>query len=181
MACGRRNYFPLFVTGLRGDSSSLVMKTNTENFSAPRLNFRTVPSATLQAMFGLQKAVNESGLEPALLELVKMRASQINGCAFCLDMHYRDARKAGESEQRLYLLSAWRESPGYTARERAALHWTEVLTTVAGKGVSDEDFAEARGQFSEAELAYLTLAIVAINGWNRINVGFRTPPGFVTT
>jgi len=157
------------------------MKTNTENFSEPRLDFRKVPPTAMQAMLGLEKAVHESGLEPALLELVKMRASQMNGCAFCLDMHSRDARKAGESEQRLYLLNAWRESPGYTARERAALHWTEVLTRLAGHGVSDEDFAEARGQFSESELAFLSLAIVAINGWNRINVGFRTPPGFVPT
>src|SRR5690348_16729695 len=98
------------------------MKTNTENLSEPRLNHHNVPPAAYQAMLGLQKVVNECGLEPALLELVKMRSSQINGCAFCLDMHYRDARKAGETEQRLYLLNAWRESPCYTARERAALH-----------------------------------------------------------
>lgn len=154
------------------------MKTNTENLSEPRLSLRTVPPAVFQAMMGLQKVVNECGLEHSLMELVKMRASQINGCAFCLDMHYHDARKAGETEQRLYLLNAWRESPGYTDRERAALHWTEVLTKLSANGVSDEDFAEVRSQFSETELVHLTLAIVTINGWNRFNVGFRTPPGF---
>lgn len=154
------------------------MKTNTENLSEPRLNHRNASPAAMQAMLGLQKAVNESGLEHSLLELVKLRASLINGCAFCIDMHVRDARKAGETEQRLHLLSAWHEAPVYTARERAALRWTDALTKVACNGVSEEDFAEARSQFSEAEMVNLTLAIVAINGWNRFCVGFRVPPGF---
>ncbi|HEU5395727.1 MAG TPA: carboxymuconolactone decarboxylase family protein [Verrucomicrobiae bacterium] len=155
-----------------------MMKTNTENLSEPRLNYRKASPPALQAMWNLQKAVNDCGLEHSLLELVKLRASLINGCAFCIDMHFRDARKAGETEQRLNLLSAWHEAPVYTARERAALRWTDALTKLAGNGVSEEDFAEARAQFSEAELVNLTLAIVAINGWNRFSVGFRVPPGF---
>lgn len=144
----------------------------------PRLNYRKADPAVLQAMLALQGVVNRSPLQPALLELVKMRASQINGCAFCLDMHSREARKAGETEQRLYLLDAWREVDLYTSRERAALHWTEALTRLAGGHVSDDDFAIARAEFSEAELAHLTLAIVTINGWNRFCVGFKVPPGF---
>jgi AhpD family alkylhydroperoxidase len=121
--------------------------------------------------------VDASGLEHALLELVKMRASQINGCAFCLDMHSKDARAAGETEQRLYLLDAWREAPFYSARERAALAWTEALTLVSETHAPDDVYAEARAQFSEKELAALTMAIVAINGWNRIAIGFRSEPG----
>lgn len=109
---------------------------------------------------------------------MKLRVSQINGCAFCINMHFADARKAGETEQRLHLLNAWEETSLYTARERAALHWAETLTRLAGGHVTDEDFAMASSEFSEVELAQLTLAIVAINGWNRFGVGFRVPPGF---
>jgi AhpD family alkylhydroperoxidase len=117
------------------------------------------------------------GLEAALLELIKMRASQINGCAYCLDMHSKDARAAGETEQRLYLLSAWRESPFYTSRERAALAWTEAVTLVSHTHVPDDVYQLAREQFSEVELVNLTMAIIAINGWNRLEIGFRGVPG----
>ena len=143
-----------------------------------RLDWAKAAPQVVQAMFGLQKAVEESGLEPALLELVKMRASQLNGCAYCLDMHSKDARAAGESEQRLYLLGAWHDAgPLYSARERAALAWTESLTLVSEAHCPDPVYEQAHAQFSDAEMARLTLAIIAINGWNRLNIGFRTPAG----
>lgn len=142
-----------------------------------RIDTRRVAPGALQAMLGLEKYVHESGLEPSLLELVKMRASQINGCAFCLDMHSKDARAAGETEQRLYLLDAWREAPFYTGRERAALAWTEALTRVADTHVPDQDFEQARHEFSEEELVNLSMAIIAINGWNRLAIGFRSEVG----
>ena len=142
-----------------------------------RLDWLKAAPPVAQALFGLQKAVNESGLEPALLELVKMRASQLNGCAYCIDMHTKDARAAGETEQRLYLLDAWREAPFYTDRERAALAWTEVVTLISQSHASDEDYAAARTQFSEQELVDLTMAIIAINGWNRLAISFRAEPG----
>ena len=128
-------------------------------------------------MLGLEQYARNSGLEHALLELVKTRASQINGCGFCLDMHTKDARAAGETEQRLYTLSAWAETPFFTERERAALAWTEAVTRVAESQVPDAVYAQARRHFSEKELVDLTLAIVAINGWNRLSVAFRTVPG----
>jgi AhpD family alkylhydroperoxidase len=128
-------------------------------------------------MSSLEAYVRESGLEKSLLELVKIRASQINSCAYCLDMHTKDARAAGESEQRLYALTAWRETPFYTDRERAALLWTETLTRLSQNDVPDEVFEEVRGQFSEEELVNLSMAVVAINGWNRLAVGFRSVPG----
>lgn len=132
-------------------------------------------------MRALQDTVNKSGLEHSLLELIKLRVSLINGCAFCIDMHFRDAKKAGEREERLYLLNAWEEVPQlYTPRERAGLAWAEALTRLPNGPVSDEVFEEAREQFSEEELSNLTLAIVAINGWNRFSVGFRKPPAFMT-
>jgi AhpD family alkylhydroperoxidase len=143
----------------------------------PRIKDLQNTSAPLQAMMGLQAAVNQSGLEHDLLELVKLRASQINRCARCIDMHVREAEAHGESAGRLYLLTAWEEVSVYTARERAALLWTEALTRLADAPVSDEVFDEASKEFSEAELLKLTLAIVAINGWNRFNVGFRVQPG----
>jgi AhpD family alkylhydroperoxidase len=125
----------------------------------------------------LQKYVNDSGLEASLLELVKMRASQINGCAYCLDMHSKDARAAGETEQRLYLLDAWREAGAlYTERERAALAWTEALTEIASAGVSAELRESARREFTDRELVDLTIGVIAINGWNRLSVGFAVPP-----
>jgi AhpD family alkylhydroperoxidase len=129
-----------------------------------------------RALLGLS-VHTDTGLEPALLELVKLRASQINGCAFCLDMHTKDARAMGETEQRLYLLPAWRETGLYTERERAALAWTEALTEIAEERVPDEVYAEVRPHFTDDELAFLTLAVVAINSFNRFNVAFRMPAG----
>lgn len=146
--------------------------------SQPRLNYALAAPAVLQAMLALQEAADRGGLEPGLLRLVELRTSQINGCAFCLDMHFREAKQHGETDERLYLLDAWREVDAYTARERAALGWTEALARLAGGSVSEEVYATARAEFSENELAQLTLSIVAINGWNRFNVGFRTPPRF---
>ena len=142
----------------------------------PRIDFNRVSPRAFQAMFGLQRYVNESGLDPALLRLMEMRASQINGCAYCLDMHSKDVRAAGESEQRLYVLDAWRETDFYSARERAALEWTEALTLVSRDHVPDHVFAAVREHFNEEELVNLSLAVVAINGWNRLNVAFETLP-----
>ena len=130
-----------------------------------------------KAMYDLQGYVNGCGLEPGLLHLVKMRASQLNGCAYCLDMHGQDARAAGETEQRLYLLDAWREAPFYTDRERAALAWAEALTRLSESGASDEIYDEAVRQLGERTLVELSLAVVAINGWNRLSAGFRRPAG----
>ena len=132
---------------------------------------------TLKAMYALEHYLQSSAIEEQLLHLVKMRVSQINGCAYCLDMHSKDLRFGGETEQRLYLLDAWREAPYYTPRERAALEWAEAVTLVSKTHVPDEVYEIARKEFSEEELVDLTLAIVAINGWNRFSVAFRTPAG----
>jgi len=142
-----------------------------------RINYKEVAPDGYKAMAGLEQYARRSGLEPSLLELVKTRASQINGCAFCLDMHTQDARAAGETEQRLFSLSAWHETPFFSDRERAALAWTEAITRVADTHVPDEVYELARKHFSEMELVNLTLAIVAINGWNRLAIAFRTVPG----
>ena len=142
-----------------------------------RMNYTQASPDGFKAIYGLQQYVENCGLEHPLLELVKMRASQINGCAYCLDMHSKDARAAGETEQRLYVLNAWREAPFYSDRERAALAWTEALTKISKGPVSDELYAEARKQFSEKELTDLSLAIIAINGWNRLAIPFRSEPG----
>ena len=142
-----------------------------------RLDYKLASPGAFKALLNTERQVHESGLEAPLLDLVKTRASQINGCAWCLDMHSKDARARGETEQRLYLLSAWREAPFYSERERAALAWTEAVTQIATQGVSDELYAEARRHFDEKALVDLTLAIVAINGWNRMNVAFRTEVG----
>jgi AhpD family alkylhydroperoxidase len=139
----------------------------------PRLNSFQVAPGVMQAMKALETAAEKSGLETSLVELVKIRASQINGCAFCLHMHTRDARAKGETEQRIYLLNAWRESPLFSDRERAALAWTEAVTLVSETHVPDDVFAQAKAQFSDEELAQLTLLIVAINGWNRFAIAFR--------
>ena len=128
-------------------------------------------------MNGLEAYLEECGLEPSLLDLVRTRASQINGCAYCIDMHTKDARARGESEQRLYALNAWRETPFYTDRERAALAWTEALTLIFEGHVPDEVYEQARQHFTEQELVNLTLAVVSINGWNRIAISFRSVPG----
>jgi AhpD family alkylhydroperoxidase len=143
----------------------------------PRIDFRQVSPRAVHAMLGLQNYVNASGLEHSLLELVKMRASQINHCAYCLDMHSKDMRAAGETEQRIYLLNAWREAPFYSERERAALEWTEVLTLVHETCAPDSAYEVVRKHFSEEEIVNLSLAIVAINGWNRLCVGLRAVPG----
>jgi len=134
--------------------------------------------AAYHAMFALEASLRKSSkLELSLIELVRMRASQINGCAYCIDMHSKDARAEGESEQRLYALNAWRETPFFTERERAALAWTEAVTLVADSHVPDAVYEEARQQFSEEDLVNLTLAAVAINGWNRLAISFRAVPG----
>jgi AhpD family alkylhydroperoxidase len=143
-----------------------------------RLDGQKVAPGAYRAMAALESYVrNSSRLEPSLLELVRMRASQINGCAYCIDMHSKDARAMGETEQRLYALSAWRETPFFTDRERAALVWTEAVTLIGSSHASDEIYEEVRQRFTEEELVNLTLAIVAINGWNRLAIGFRTVPG----
>ncbi len=139
----------------------------------PRLNPFAAAAAPMRAWLEFSQGVHATGLEDSLMELVKIRASQINGCAFCLHMHTAEARKKGETEERIYLLDAWRESPLYSARERAALAWTEALTLVAQDHAPDAVFQELQAQFSEEEQVKLTLLIVAINGWNRVQVGFR--------
>lgn len=143
----------------------------------PRVSNLESGAGVVKAMLGLSGYLAQCGLEQSLLSLLEFRVSQINGCAFCLDMHSKDLRAAGETEQRLYLLDAWRESPFYSDRERAALAWAEAVTLVTEGHVPDEVFEQARTQFSEEELANLTLAVVAINGWNRLNIAFRTTPG----
>ena len=142
-----------------------------------RLNYAEAAPNALKAMLELEKYVHDSGLERLLYELVKTRASQINRCAYCIDMHTKDARKAGETEQRLYALNAWRETPFFTERERAALAWTEALTLISENDVSDDLYETVCKYFSEEESVALTMAIIAINGWNRLSIGFRTVPG----
>jgi AhpD family alkylhydroperoxidase len=142
-----------------------------------RLDFRKASPQGDKAMMGLHMFVRNCGLDHGLLELVKLRASQLNGCAHCIDMHTKELRADGESEQKLYLLNAWRESPFYSERERAALGWTEAVTLLPNHQVPDDVYDEARKQFSEEELVNLTLALVAINGANRLNIAFRTVPG----
>jgi AhpD family alkylhydroperoxidase len=142
-----------------------------------RLDYASASPKALEAMLGLESHVRQSGLDRKLLHLIKTRASQLNGCAFCLDMHTKDARAIGETEQRLYGLSAWREAPYYTDTERAALAWTEAVTLVSESHVPDEVYREVHKHFSEQQLVDLTLAIVAINSWNRLAVAFRTEAG----
>lgn len=142
-----------------------------------RLNYKDVSPDAIKAMRVVEKYVRESGLERSLYELVKIRASQINGCAYCIDMHTKDARIAGETEQRIYALSAWRETPFYSERERAALAWTEALTLISENDVPDDLYETVSKQFSEKEMVDLTMAIIAINGWNRLAISFRTVPG----
>ncbi len=142
-----------------------------------RLDFIKAAPGIYLAMAALEEYLQSSSLEESLLHLIRLRASQINGCAFCLDMHWKDLRALGESEQRLYSLDAWRECPWYTARERAALAWTEAVTLVASTHVPDSVYDEVRPHFSERELADLTLAVAAINAWNRLSIATRTVPG----
>ncbi len=142
-----------------------------------RIEYYKESPEALAAMARLEEYVKRSGLEPSLLELVKLRASQINGCAYCIDMHTKDARARGESEQRLYTLQVWREVPFFSDREKAALAWTEAVTEIAKEGVPDSVYEWARQNFSEKELVDLTLAVIAINGWNRLAISFRAPAG----
>ena len=143
----------------------------------PRINISSTNPGAYKAMLGLETFLGQCGLDKKLLDLLRLRVSQINGCAYCLDMHWKELRAAGETEQRLYGLDAWRESPYYTERERAALAWAEAVTLVTETHVPDSVFQEAQGHFSDEELANLTLAVVAINGWNRLNIALRTVPG----
>jgi AhpD family alkylhydroperoxidase len=139
----------------------------------PRMNFYQAAPETIKALLAVETQITASGLEQSLIELVKTRASQINGCAYCINMHTEDARKHGETEQRLYLLNACRESPLYSERERAALAWTEALTLVSETHAPDADYEAVRAQFTDSELVNLTTLIGAINAWNRIAIGFR--------
>jgi len=139
-----------------------------------RIDFVKAAPQAAAAMFGLERYLHGCGLEPSLLNLVKLRASQINGCAYCLDMHSKEARATGETEQRIYVLDAWREAPFYSARERAALAWTEALTLVSRDQVPDDVYDTARKQFSERDLVDLSLAVVVVNGWNRLVIGLRS-------
>jgi len=139
----------------------------------PHMNFYQAAPDTMKALGALEAQVQASGLEQSLIELVKTRASQINGCAFCINMHTQDARKHGETEQRLYLLNAWRESPLYTDRERAALAWTEAVTLISETHAPDDVYEAVRAQFSQAETVNLTMLIATINTWNRISISFR--------
>ena len=143
----------------------------------PRINYMKVAADGFRAMRGLEDYLHKCGLEERLLHLVKLRASQINGCAYCLDMHWKDLRAAGEREQRLYSLDAWRECPYYTDRERAALEWTEAVTRIADGHTPDGVYALVRPHFTDKELSDLTLAVAAINAWNRLSIAGRLTPG----
>jgi AhpD family alkylhydroperoxidase len=149
-----------------------------DNEMQSRIDIQKVVPGAFQAMLGLEAYVRRAWhAEPLLLGLVKMRASQINGCAYCIDMHSKDARAHGETEQRLYALNAWKETPFFSDRERAALLWTEAITLISKEHAPDAVYDEVRRCFTEEELMNLTLAIVAINGWNRLCIGFRAVPG----
>jgi AhpD family alkylhydroperoxidase len=142
-----------------------------------RLDYFQAAPGVSKAMLHLHEYLEHCGLERTLVDLVYLRASQINGCAFCVDMHWKDLRETGESEQRLYLLDTWRESPGYSDRERAALEWTEAVTRITEGHVADDVYQLVRERFTETELANLTLAVATINSWNRLNIAFRRAPG----
>lgn len=142
-----------------------------------RIAFESLNKDAFQRLYAFSSVLKNSSIEPSLHHLVNIRASQVNGCAFCVDMHIKEAKIDGERELRLYHVGIWRESTLFSERERAALEWTELLTKLPEHGVSDEAFAKARGQFSEVELNDLTYCIIAINGWNRISIGFKNVPG----
>lgn len=144
---------------------------------ASRINYQRSAPGAVHALLNVENYVRQSGLEKPLLELVRLRASQINGCAYCVDMHTKDARAAGESEQRLYAVSVWRDTPFFTERERAALAWTEAVTQLSESHVPDDVYQLARQQFDEKELVNLTMAVIAINSWNRLSVSFRAEAG----
>lgn len=149
----------------------------TDTITEPRANYARVAPDALRAQRGLENYIHQCGLEPSLIELVKLRASYINGCAYCVDMHTKDARYEGETEQRLYAVPVWRETPFFTPRERAALAWAEAVTEISKGGVSDELYALAREHFTEKELVDLTMVVVTINGWNRLAITFHAPVG----
>jgi AhpD family alkylhydroperoxidase len=142
-----------------------------------RLDYSKAAPDGIEILRQMERYLKKAGLEPDLVELVKLRASQINGCAYCIDMHTKDARSHGESEQRLYGITAWRETPFYTERERAALAWTESVTRISEDQVPEEIYQKMKEHFTERELVDLTLAVIAINSWNRLAISFRTPPG----
>lgn len=148
-----------------------------EKINEQRIKYSQVAPEGVEVLRRLEAYLKNTGLEPELVELVKLRASQINGCAYCIDMHTKDARTHGESEQRLFGVSAWRESPFYSERERAALAWAESITKTSEDHVPDEIYDRVKEHFTEKELVDLTLAVIAINSWNRLAVSFRTPPG----
>jgi AhpD family alkylhydroperoxidase len=143
----------------------------------PRIDFLKVDRGAFKALLGIENYLRECGIESKLLDLMRLRASQINGCAYCIDMHWKDLKAAGETDQRLYGLDAWQESPYYSDRERAALAWTEAVTNVREGHVPDSVYEQVRKFFPEKELADLTLAVTAINSWNRLNIAGRTVPG----
>lgn len=143
----------------------------------PRFDYAKVAPGAYRAMAGLEHYLHESGLEESLIHLIKLRASQINGCAYCLDMHWKDLKAIGEQDHRLYELNAWEETPFYSERERAALAWTEAVTKVAETHVPDDVYEKVRKHFAEKELADLTLAIATINAWNRLAISARAEPG----
>jgi AhpD family alkylhydroperoxidase len=142
-----------------------------------RFDYRQAAPDAYRAQLALQAYTHGSGLEDSLLELIKVRASVLNGCAYCVDMHTKDARLAGETEQRLYAVSVWHETPFFTPRERAALAWTDAVTEIARTGVPDDAYADVKAHFTDAEIVNLTMAIITINGWNRLAVAFRQPVG----
>ena len=151
-------------------------RTDTKQLQ-PRLDYAKAAPKAMEALYAAERYVRNSGLEPRLVELVKLRASQINGCAYCVDMHTKDARAHGETEQRLYAVVVWKEAPFFTERERAAMAWTEAVTLVSQDQIPDEVYEIARREFSEKELVDLTMAIIAINGWNRLLISFRAQAG----
>src|SRR4051812_43666358 len=142
-----------------------------------RLRYPRIAPDAFRAMLALEEYVRTTGIDSALLHLVRLRASYLNGCAFCVDMHTKDARAEGETEQRIYAIPVWRETPFFSPRERAALEWTETVTNIGQRGVPDDVYASARKEFSEEELVELTMAVIAINGWNRLAISFASEPG----
>src|ERR1051325_4239721 len=158
-------------------ASGVISLEEVRKLMEPRVDYLKSAGGVYEAMLGLEKYLAHSGLDAKLQNLIKLRASQINGCAYCIDMHWKDSRAAGESEQRLYGLDAWRESSYYTEPERAALAWTEAVTNIQDGHAPDEIFEEIRQHFSEKEIADLTLAIAAINAWNRLAISARAVPG----
>lgn len=160
-----------------GPDLSALAATAAQSPHAPRVDYMKVSPDAVRAQFGMEQFVRKSGLEHSLVELVKLCASYINGCAYCVDMHTNDALAAGETAQRLLAVPVWRETPFFTARERAALAWTETVTDVSRTGVPDEAYEQVRRHFDEAGVVSLTMAIITINGWNRLAITFRAPVG----